>query len=155
VEGPALPQIAAQDDAIVKMLKTTICGTDSHILKGDAKTSLHRAGDREYRRAWTKVDLHLERLWSANITITTRLVDTVTTPCCLHEFACCALTNGVTRRHRRHNLTRLEMHESAPRCLAQAHTQQATAEETRAHEQARHNRVHGAGLALADAGGVS
>jgi alcohol dehydrogenase len=28
----------------------------------------------------TKVDLHLERLWSANITITTRLVDTVTTP---------------------------------------------------------------------------
>lgn len=27
-----------------------------------------------------KVDLHLERLWSANITITTRLVDTVTTP---------------------------------------------------------------------------
>ena len=28
----------------------------------------------------TKVDLHLERLWSHNITITTRLVDTVTTP---------------------------------------------------------------------------
>jgi len=28
----------------------------------------------------TKVDLHLERLWSANITITTRLVDTVSTP---------------------------------------------------------------------------
>lgn len=28
----------------------------------------------------TKVDLHLERLWSKNITITTRLVDTVTTP---------------------------------------------------------------------------
>lgn len=28
----------------------------------------------------TKVDLHLERLWSANLTITTRLVDTVTTP---------------------------------------------------------------------------
>ncbi|MDR6288155.1 MULTISPECIES: zinc-dependent alcohol dehydrogenase family protein [Inquilinus] len=27
-----------------------------------------------------KVDLHLERLWSENITITTRLVDTVTTP---------------------------------------------------------------------------
>ena len=30
----------------------------------------------------TKVDLHLERLWSANIAITTRLVDTVTTQCC-------------------------------------------------------------------------
>lgn len=28
----------------------------------------------------TKVDLHLEKLWSHNITITTRLVDTVTTP---------------------------------------------------------------------------
>jgi alcohol dehydrogenase len=28
----------------------------------------------------TKVDLHLERLWSQNITITTRLVDTVSTP---------------------------------------------------------------------------
>ena len=29
-----------------------------------------------------KADLHLERLWSQNITITTRLVDTVTTPSC-------------------------------------------------------------------------
>ena len=28
----------------------------------------------------SKVDLHLERLWSQNISITTRLVDTVTTP---------------------------------------------------------------------------
>lgn len=28
----------------------------------------------------TKADLHLERLWSHNITITTRLVDTITTP---------------------------------------------------------------------------
>jgi alcohol dehydrogenase len=28
----------------------------------------------------TKVDLHLEALWSRNITITTRLVDTITTP---------------------------------------------------------------------------
>ena len=27
-----------------------------------------------------KVDLHLERLWSHNVTITTRLVDTVSTP---------------------------------------------------------------------------
>ena len=27
-----------------------------------------------------KADLHLEKLWSQNITITTRLVDTVTTP---------------------------------------------------------------------------
>ena len=28
----------------------------------------------------TKVDLHLESLWDRNITITTRLVDTVSTP---------------------------------------------------------------------------
>lgn len=28
----------------------------------------------------SKVDLHLERLWSQNIAITTRLVDTVSTP---------------------------------------------------------------------------
>jgi alcohol dehydrogenase len=34
-----------------------------------------------------KVDLHLERLWSQNITITTRLVDTVTTPMLLKAFA--------------------------------------------------------------------
>jgi alcohol dehydrogenase len=34
-----------------------------------------------------KVDLHLERLWSQNIAITTRLVDTVTTPMLLKAFA--------------------------------------------------------------------
>lgn len=35
----------------------------------------------------TKVDLHLEKLWSANITITTRLVDTITTPMLLKALA--------------------------------------------------------------------
>ncbi len=34
-----------------------------------------------------KVDLHLERLWSQNIAITTRLVDTVTTPLLLKTVA--------------------------------------------------------------------
>lgn len=33
-----------------------------------------------------KADLHLERLWSQNITITTRLVDTVTTPMLLKNI---------------------------------------------------------------------
>ena len=33
-----------------------------------------------------KVDLHLQRLWSQNITITTRLVDTVTTPMLLRTL---------------------------------------------------------------------
>jgi len=32
------PEITAQSDAIVKMTKTTICGTDLHILKGDVST---------------------------------------------------------------------------------------------------------------------
>ena len=32
----------------------------------------------------TKVDLHLETLWDRNITITTRLVDTVSTPMLLN-----------------------------------------------------------------------
>ena len=32
-----------------------------------------------------KADLHLESLWSHNVTITTRLVDTVTTPLLLKE----------------------------------------------------------------------
>jgi alcohol dehydrogenase len=34
----------------------------------------------------TKVDLHLERLWDRNITITTRLVDTVSTPMLLSSL---------------------------------------------------------------------
>jgi len=35
LEERALPAIAAPTDAIVKITKTTICGTDLHILKGD------------------------------------------------------------------------------------------------------------------------
>ena len=34
----SLPEIAAPTDAIVKITKTTICGTDLHILKGDVPT---------------------------------------------------------------------------------------------------------------------
>ena len=34
----------------------------------------------------TKVDLHLESLWDRNITITTRLVDTVSTPMLLKSL---------------------------------------------------------------------
>ncbi|NMM10784.1 MAG: zinc-dependent alcohol dehydrogenase family protein [Polaromonas sp.] len=45
-QGPGLkamedrpkPEIQAPSDAIVKMVKTTICGTDLHILKGDVAT---------------------------------------------------------------------------------------------------------------------
>jgi len=38
IEDRAKPEILAPGDAIVKMLKTTICGTDLHILKGDVAT---------------------------------------------------------------------------------------------------------------------
>jgi threonine dehydrogenase-like Zn-dependent dehydrogenase len=64
LEQRANPEIKSPGDAIVQISKTTICGTDVHIVKGDVQTC----------------SLHLERLWSQNITITTRLVDTATTP---------------------------------------------------------------------------
>jgi alcohol dehydrogenase len=38
VEGRPKPGITAATDAIVKVTKTTICGTDLHILKGDVAT---------------------------------------------------------------------------------------------------------------------
>ncbi len=38
LEDRRIPVIQAPDDAVVKMVKTTICGTDLHILKGDVPT---------------------------------------------------------------------------------------------------------------------
>jgi len=38
LEDHPKPEIAAPTDAIVKIVKTTICGTDLHILKGDVPT---------------------------------------------------------------------------------------------------------------------
>lgn len=38
LEDRPMPQISAATDAIVKIRKTTICGTDLHILKGDVPT---------------------------------------------------------------------------------------------------------------------
>jgi alcohol dehydrogenase len=38
LEERAMPVISAPTDAIVRMTKTTICGTDLHILKGDVAT---------------------------------------------------------------------------------------------------------------------
>lgn len=57
----------------------------------------------------TKVDLHLERLWSHNITITTRLVDTVTTPQLLKAVTAGRLAPGTLVTHR----FRLEQMEEA------------------------------------------
>ncbi len=47
-----------------------------------------------------KVDLHLERLWSHNIAITTRLVDTVTTPQLLKAVSAHRLDPAVLVTHR-------------------------------------------------------
>jgi alcohol dehydrogenase len=38
LEDRPIPEITAPTDAIVKILRTTICGTDLHILKGDVPT---------------------------------------------------------------------------------------------------------------------
>ena len=38
LEDRPMPKIAAPTDAIVKVSRTTICGTDLHILKGDVPT---------------------------------------------------------------------------------------------------------------------
>jgi alcohol dehydrogenase len=38
LENRPKPDIAAPADAIVKIVRTTICGTDLHILKGDVPT---------------------------------------------------------------------------------------------------------------------
>jgi alcohol dehydrogenase len=38
VEERPKPKLEQPDDAVVKMMKTTICGTDLHILKGDVPT---------------------------------------------------------------------------------------------------------------------
>jgi len=38
LEDRPKPEITAPTDAIVRIVKTTICGTDLHILKGDVPT---------------------------------------------------------------------------------------------------------------------
>jgi alcohol dehydrogenase len=48
----------------------------------------------------SKVDLHLERLWDRNITITTRLVDTVSTPMLLNVLSSGKLDPKVLITHR-------------------------------------------------------
>jgi alcohol dehydrogenase len=48
----------------------------------------------------TKVDLHLEQLWDRNITITTRLVDTVSTPMLLRLLRSNKLDTKLLITHR-------------------------------------------------------
>ena len=46
------------------------------------------------------MDLHLERLWDRNISITTRLVDTVSTPMLLKTLCCHKLDPTALITHR-------------------------------------------------------
>lgn len=85
VEERPKPEISAPTDAVAKLVKATICGTDLHILKGDVPTCtpgriLGHEGVGvvvEVGNAVTAfkpgdhvIILHLERLWDRNISIT-------------------------------------------------------------------------------------
>lgn len=69
----------------------------------------------------TKADLHLERLWSRNIAITTRLVDTVTTPMLLKTVSAGKLDPSPLITHR----FRLGQIEQAYEAFGKAATTQA------------------------------
>jgi alcohol dehydrogenase len=69
----------------------------------------------------TKVDLHLETLWDRNVTITTRLVDTVSTPMLLN-----------TVRARKLDAKRLITHRFKLDCIQDAYEAFAHAADTRA-----------------------
>ena len=76
------PTIKDAADAIVRITTSTICGTDLHILKGDLPAVadgrvLGYEGIGIVENVGSGV---FEKLWDRNITLTTRLVDTVTTP---------------------------------------------------------------------------
>ena len=45
VEDRPKPDLQLPSDAILRITKTTICGTDLHILKGDVATSANRVDD--------------------------------------------------------------------------------------------------------------
>ena len=105
------PTLTADTDAIVKVDTVTICGTDLHILKGDVAavtdgrilgheavgvaptfeqcTALIRPGGTVANVGvhGGPATLHLEELWIKNVTITTGLVDTYSTPTLLRLLA--------------------------------------------------------------------
>jgi len=68
----------------------------------------------------TKVDLHLERLWDRNITITTRLVDTVSTPMLLSSIHSKKIDAKLLITHRFHLDDILDAYETFSHA---AHTQ--------------------------------
>lgn len=98
------PGIERPTDAVVRIDTTTICGTDLHVLKGDVPavldgrtlgheavgfpatfelcTELVRPGGHVANIGvhGAPATLHLEKLWIRNVTITTGLGDTYSTP---------------------------------------------------------------------------
>ncbi|MFF8841029.1 hypothetical protein [Streptomyces sp. NPDC015130] len=91
-----LPDPVVEDpaDAIVRVDAVTICGTDLHILKGDLPevTSGRVLGK--------SATLHREDLWIKDVTITTGLVDTSSTPMLLRMMAAGRLPSSSLITHR-------------------------------------------------------
>ena len=110
------PRISDPEDAIVRVDVVTICGTDLHILKGDVPrvepgrvlgheavgvpetftlcAELVRPGGHVANIGvhGSSAELHLETLWDKDVTITTGLVDTSSTPTLLRLVAAGRLT---------------------------------------------------------------
>ena len=79
-ENFPMPTLLEDTDAIVQVDTTTICGTDPPIL--ELAVDLVRPGGHVANIGvhGTSATLHLERIWARNLTITTGLVDTYSTP---------------------------------------------------------------------------
>src|SRR5437588_4775359 len=92
-EETADPEITDDLDAIVRVDTVTICGTDLHILKGDVPEVTdgrilgHEAVGTIVETGRAVATLHLEEQWVRDITITTGLVDTHSTPTLLRLLA--------------------------------------------------------------------
>jgi alcohol dehydrogenase len=71
----AVMNLGPADGASIRPLRRWACRRPSCCARTSWRRAIANVGVHG-----VKADLHLERLWSQNITITTRLVDTVTTP---------------------------------------------------------------------------
>ena len=97
VEDRPKPALAMPGDAIVRITRTTICGTDLHILKGDVPET--RPGTTlGHEAVGTVVEVGAAvttlSLWIKDVTITTGLVDTASTPTLLRMLGAGQLDVG-------------------------------------------------------------
>ena len=82
-EPMADPEITHDLDAVIRVDTVTICGTDLNILRGDVpEVASGRILGHE-----AVGTVHLEDQWARDITITTGLVDTSSTPTLLRLLA--------------------------------------------------------------------